>query len=242
MLLTTKGIVLSCLDYSETSIIVRVYTEQLGLQSYIVKGVRKKGARIKRNLFSPLSIIQLVANHKEGDGLRIIREVSCLHHLNSIATDMSKTAVCIFMSELLSHSFSAQMADPVHYQFLEESILYLNQSTESIPEFPLAFMLKLAQFLGLEPHNNFSGSNIHFDMIGGNFSSHPPAHAYYFSLPLSEKFSQALTASESGYISGIHDYRTRTELLTKMLTYYRLHIPSFGELKSVQVLTDVFRD
>ncbi|NTW99752.1 MAG: DNA repair protein RecO, partial [Geobacteraceae bacterium] len=77
--MSTRGIVLHSMDYSETSIIVRVYTEQLGLQSYIVKGVRKKGARLKRNLFSPLSVLKLVANHKEGEGLRVLREAACFH-------------------------------------------------------------------------------------------------------------------------------------------------------------------
>ena len=38
----TKGIVLSSVKYSESSIICKVYTAKLGLQSYIVNGVRKR--------------------------------------------------------------------------------------------------------------------------------------------------------------------------------------------------------
>ncbi len=106
MILSTKGVVLHCKDYSETSILARVYTEQLGLQTYIAKGVRKKGARIKRNLFAPLSLIQLTANHKEGEGLRVLRDASCEYQLNGIATDMAKTAVSIYISELLTRAIS----------------------------------------------------------------------------------------------------------------------------------------
>ena len=44
----TKGIVLSSVKYSESSIICKIYTAKLGLQSYIVNGVRKKkGGRRK---------------------------------------------------------------------------------------------------------------------------------------------------------------------------------------------------
>ncbi len=242
MILSTKGVVLHCMDYSETSIIARVYTEQLGLQSYIVKGVRKKGARIKRNLFAPLSIIQLIANHKEGEGLRVMRDASCEHQLNAIATDMAKTAVSIFMSELLSRTISAQMADPNLYYFIENAALNLENTQESIAGFPLAFTVGLTRFLGFDPHNNFSPENSYFDMTGGNFCSHPPGHPYYFSSPLSDTFSEVLSAIDAGIISIKADHKTRNDLLLRMLEYIRIHIPAFGEMKSVQVLSDVLKD
>jgi DNA repair protein RecO (recombination protein O) len=240
--MSTKGVVLHCMDYSETSIIAKVYTEQLGLQSYMAKGVRKKGARIKRNLFAPLSIIQLVANHKEGEGLRVIRDASCEFQLNGIATDMAKTAVSIYISELLTRSFSAQMADPNLYEFIEDAILNLDRATSSIAGFPLAFTIGLTQFLGFDPHNNFSISNTYFDMAGGNFCAHPPDHPYYFCSPLSDSLSEVLTALNAGVVSIRTDYATRSELLSKMLEYFRIHIPAFGGIKSVQVLSDVLKD
>jgi len=242
MILSTKGVVLHCMDYSETSIIARIYTEQLGLQSYIVKGVRKKGARIKRNLFAPLSIIQLIANHKEGEGLRVMRDASCEHQLNAIATDMAKTAVSIYMSELLSRTITAQMADPNLYYFIEKAVLNLDNTNESIAGFPLAFTIGLTRFLGFDPLNDFSPENNYFDMTGGNFCAHPPGHPYYFSSPLSDAFSEILSAIDAGIFSIKTDYKTRSELLLRMLEYIRIHIPAFGEMKSVQVLSDVLKD
>jgi len=242
MIMSTKGIVLHCMDYSETSIITRIYTEQLGLQSYIVKGVRKKGARIKRNLFSPLSILNLVANHKENDGLRVMRDASCEYQLNGIATDMAKTAVSIYIGELLTRTFSAQMADPNLYNFIEDAVLNLDRATDSISGFPLSFTIGLTQFMGFAPHNNFSAAHSFFDMQNGNFCAFPPEHPYYFSLPLSDSFSEALTTLNVGIVSLKMGYAIRNELLNKMLEYFRIHIPTFGELKSVQVLSDVLKD
>jgi len=242
MIISTKGVVLHCMDYSETSIIARVFTEQLGLQTYIVKGVRKKGARIKRNLFAPLSIIQLVANHKEGEGMRVMRDASCEFQLNGIATDMAKTAVSIYISELLSHTVSAQMADPNLYGFIEDAILNLDRATGAISGFPLSFTIGLTQFMGFDPHNNFSVNDTYFDMEGGNFCSHPPDHPYYLSSPLSNRLSEVLTALNAGVVSIVADHSTRSELLAKMLEYYRIHLPAFGEIKSVQVLSDVLME
>jgi DNA repair protein RecO (recombination protein O) len=230
------------MDYSETSIIAKVYTEQLGLQSYIAKGVRKKGSKIKRNLFAPLSIIQLTANHKEVEGLRVLREASCEYQLNHIATDMAKTAVSIFIAELLTRTVSAQMTDPNLYHFIENAVLNLDKTTDSIAGFPLGFAISLTQFMGFDPHNNFNADNIYFDMTGGNFCSHPPDHMYYFSSPLSDSFSEILTAINAGIMSIKADHKTRSELLMKTLEYFRIHIPSFGEMKSVQVLSEVLKD
>ncbi len=242
MILSTKGIVLHCMDYSETSIIARVYTEQLGLQTYIVKGVRKKGARIKRNLFAPLSIIQLVANHKEGEGMRVMRDASCEYQLNGIATDMAKTTVSIYISELLSRSVSAQLSDPNLFEFIEDAVLNLDRATGSVAGFPLSFTIGLTQFMGFDPHNNFSINETYFDMEEGNFCLHAPDHPYYLSSPLSNRLSEVLTALNAGVISIVADHATRSELLLKMLEYYRIHLPSFGEIKSVKVLSDVLKD
>ncbi len=242
MILSTKGIVLHCMDYSETSIISKVYTEQLGLQSYIAKGVRKKGARFKKNLFSPLSIIQLTANHKEGEGLRVLRDASCEYQLNGIATDIRKTAVSIYIAELLTRTVSAQMTDPNLYHFIESAVLNLEQSKESIAGFPLGFTISLTQFMGFDPHNNFNSGNTYFDMIGGNFGPHPPDHMYYFSSPLSDNFSEVLSAINAGILNIKADFKTRSELLLRMLEYFRIHISTFGEMKSVQVLSDVLKD
>ena len=40
MLVSTEAIVLSYIKYSETSIIVKCFTESDGLKSYLIKGIR----------------------------------------------------------------------------------------------------------------------------------------------------------------------------------------------------------
>jgi DNA repair protein RecO (recombination protein O) len=242
MILSTRGIVLHCMDYSETSIIARVYTEQLGLQSYIVKGARKKGAGIRKNLFAPLSLLQLVATHKEGEGLRILREASCIHQLNGIATDMARMSVSIYVSELLSRTLSTQMADPELFRFLEQQTLELDTTSGSVAAFPLMFTLGFTRFMGFDPHNNFSEADCYFDMMGGNFCPLPPAHPHYLAMPLSHELSRMLHCAETGEMPPALSHSVRMDLLKALLDYYRVHIPAFGEMRSVQVLSDVLKE
>ncbi len=54
MLYTTQGIVLSHIKYRETSIIAKVFTEALGLQAYMVHGVRTKKTNTVLPFFSLL--------------------------------------------------------------------------------------------------------------------------------------------------------------------------------------------
>ena len=72
MLVTTEAIVLSKINYSETSLIVRCYTLSDGLKSYIVKG-SKQGRNGKKNtaLFQPLNQLEITSQHKAKSSLSI---------------------------------------------------------------------------------------------------------------------------------------------------------------------------
>ena len=49
----TRAIVLHCIKYSETSVIAKIYTEKLGMQSYMVKGVRAAKSKSKAAMLQP---------------------------------------------------------------------------------------------------------------------------------------------------------------------------------------------
>ncbi len=78
MLIKTRGIVLSYLKYRETSIIARIYTERLGVQSYVVNGVRKAKPPGRIALFQPFTLLELVAYVARGSGgLTRLSEFRC---------------------------------------------------------------------------------------------------------------------------------------------------------------------
>jgi DNA repair protein RecO (recombination protein O) len=91
MLHKTRGIVLHTTNYSETSVIAKVYTELFGLQSYLINGVRNKKAKVKANLLQPLSLLNLVAYHKERNGLQRVSEVSTGTTFTSIPYNIIKS-------------------------------------------------------------------------------------------------------------------------------------------------------
>lgn len=241
MIISTTGIVLYQSEYSETSLIIKAFTEQFGLQSYIVKGVRKKGARVKRNLFGPLSMIDLVAYGKENTGLHLIKEVSNHRQFNTISGDITRSAVLLFMNELLYRSIRGEMPDKKLFSFIYHSVVDLDTTEKSLAMFPLRFALQLAGFLGFDPQNNYSEECPFFDMLEGEFTEVCPTHPHYLE-PQSGRLLSGLLDEDTVDIIRIPDHKMRTALLEKILEYYRLHLPAFGEMNSHHILSTVLQD
>ena len=59
MIESTKGICLHYYKYSENSVIAKIFTENFGLQSYVIKGVKNKKSKNKLNILQSLNIVQL---------------------------------------------------------------------------------------------------------------------------------------------------------------------------------------
>ena len=60
MIIKTRGILLKTTKYSETSLICKILTEERGLKSYIISGVRKKKGKTSAGLLQVMSILDLV--------------------------------------------------------------------------------------------------------------------------------------------------------------------------------------
>jgi len=126
------------------------------------------------------------------------------------------------------------------FAFISESLINLDQTGKDIATIPLLFSLRLTAFLGCRPQNNYSSLNEIFDMQEGQFVSAVPDHHHFIRPPISIKLGELLSPDAEDQVS--FDYITRSSLLEKIMEYYRLHLPAFGEMKSHQVLSIVLKD
>lgn len=239
MLQNTRGIVFQQFKYSESSIIAKIYTEQYGLQSYIVKGVRSKRAKIKPALFQPLNLLELVVYHKEGKSLNHLSEVKIALPFQSIPIDFNKRSMLFFLNELLYRSIREEIPNPALFEWLFKAITWLDLSDANIVNYHLAFMIQLSRFLGFYPKKNVDRQTDFFDLQEGLFLNRMPEHPYFMKgkdVELLEKLQES-TFEMSGKISMSNS--ERRHLLDSFVTYYRLHLPGFGEMKSLDVLKAV---
>lgn len=224
MLYKTRGIVINYIRYKESSIIARIFTEQFGIQAYIVNGVRtKKGSKIA--LYQPLTLLDLVVYHKHNANLFRISEIKCREAFNNIPIDIKRSCIAMFFTEVLSKTIKGE-TEPNLFNFIYQSILFLEHIEENYENIHLQFLLKLSKYLGFEPETEIEILNQIGQVPVENDIINEPA------------LLKALMVSD--YNNGIKlSNSSRRKLLDIILRYYSLHVENFGEMKSVQVLKEV---
>ena len=240
MLHKTRGIVIHFTNYSESSVVAKVYTEAFGIQSYLINSVRSKKGKVKQNMLQPLTLLNLVVYHKDRPGLQRISEINLHSNLNNIHLDIRKSALTIFLAEFLNKTLHEEEANPELFEFLIQHILLLNELEEEISLFHLHFMLGLTKFLGFLPGGIYSETNKYFDLKEGIFVPILPTHSGFIKDSLAKEFSELLLA-ESGDLKHISLSKNhKKDLLSAILSYYHHHISGFGEMKSLSILEEIF--
>lgn len=240
----TKGIVLRSVKYGETSIIATIYTEIFGIQSYMVKGVRKssKTSSGKAIYFQPSAILDIVVYHNPLKNLNFIKEFEWGYLYKHVLTDVIKNTVAMYMVEILQHSLKQPEANPDLFYMIEESLKQLDNGNSVLTaNLSLYFSLHLAGELGFKIQGSYSSSTPILDMQEGIFVSNIPNHSFYIEKALAEATSQLLHIHFYNDLEHIPLNRSTRQELTKIYqNYIALHVQDFGEIKSLPVLQEIF--
>ncbi|MFI5220549.1 MAG: DNA repair protein RecO [Bacteroidia bacterium] len=240
MLRKTRGIVLQVTKFSESSIVTKIYTEEFGLQSYLMNGVRKHKAKFNSNIFRPLSLIDLVAYQKSTNhGLKRIAEISCNHHFISIPYDVAKSSVAIFLNEIIYRSIREEEKNPSLFQFLQNAITILDLKTTDCSWFHLFFMIHFTKYLGYFPNSNYYENNFIFNLQDGIFQKDVPLHSHYLNNSLTKFLYRMMNSTFEDYHLAELNFRQKNELLSALVTYFEFHHTHGGHIKSHRVLHEV---
>lgn len=220
MLHKTQGIVFRLTRYGDTSIIVTIFTSLFGLQTYIVNGVRSKSSKGRIALFQPLTLLDLVVYYKENSGIKRIKEVRCLHPYQSLQSDIRKSAIAMFINEVLGKTVREENQAQELFEFLLQSLIFLDEQKSDFENFHLVLLLKLSRFLGF-------GTNQSEELLTGRLTGQ-------------EEEVLLKKLIDCRYEDKLHmTVEQRRTLLEIILRFYSTHIDSLGEIRSVQVLKEV---
>jgi len=239
MLHKTRGIVLKTTLYSESSVVVQIFTDKFGIQSYMINGVKKPKAKIRMNMLQSLHLVDMVVYHKPNSSIQRISELRPSPVFRTIPYDILKSTMVIFLNEVLYKSIRQQNADENIFDYIFNAISWFDESDESNSNFHLAFLLKLSRFLGFAPSMETKSDSSYFDLQEGEFKSLPPLHPFFIEKTAAILFISLFTTPFEKLSEIKIDNVTRRLILDKILVYYTLHTASFGEIKSHQVLEDV---
>lgn len=236
----TKGIVFHQLKYSDTSIIVKIYTEYFGLQSYIFKGVRKKNAILKASIFQPLSLVEIVVNHKANNSIQHVKEIRNINPFTTIYYDVKKSSMILFINELLYKAIREEEVNKPLFDFIFDNVILLDKCTKNYADFHLCFTLKLTRYLGFIPTNNYSDNKCFFNLNEGIFQNQYLDNGFYANKQISFFINKIFNDAFDSTVASILSRNMRNELLKTILLYYRIHLASMKELYSHIVLEEVF--
>lgn len=236
MLVKTKAIVISTLKYQEKSLIVKCFTQSDGLKSYFVRNAFSSGkASQKIAYFQPLTILEIEANHKNKGTLENFSEIKIATPFRSVHSDVIKSTIVMFISEILHHSIHEEEKNEPLFDFLEAALDWLDNNDETA-NFHLILMLETAKFLGFYP----DVSEMHqpfFEMTEGVFSQF---HAISSLSEIDSSLLKKLIGLKFDSDRKTFHVSERQILLKILIDYYSFHLDGFKKPKSLEVLKEVF--
>jgi DNA repair protein RecO (recombination protein O) len=243
MIQKTKGIVLRSVKFGETSLVVTMFTELFGLQSYIVNGVRtvsKKGTA-KAALFQPAAVLELVAYHNEYKNLQRLKEYRWDYLYQHIFSDVRKNSVALFLIELLTKCLKQPEANADLFYFTEDALRHLDEANDAITaNFPLYFALHLPVFFGFRISDEYSETRHYLDLAEGTFVEDMPKHPHFLQDREAAAVSHILKIMQPSELEQValnQDIRRR--ITHGLEEFYTLHIPDFGIMRTLPVLREV---
>lgn len=241
MLIKTRGIILKSTKYSETSIISDIYTEQKGLHSYIISGVRSKRSKVSASLMQPMTLVEMVAYYKNEKSLSRIKEIKAAHTFNNIPFDISRGAIGLLMVELTRKTIRESEEQPQLFNFLFDSFQFLDLTDQSVANIHLQFMVDLSTFLGFRPLINPGiDGKAYFDMKEGVFVAELPDHIYFMNQDYSAIMKQFLNSTIQDCASVKMNRTSRNEFLEQLILFYRLQLDNFPGLNAHSILKEIF--
>jgi len=240
MLDKTRGIVLHQIKYTDSGIVVQMYTRKFGRQSFLIKGMRNRKTGKHNILFQPMFILDLELYHKPTREMQSLKEFSVSFTPYNIYDNIKKSSVAIFLGEVLTSVLKEESPHEELFEFIEESIIYFEKSKEGYANFHIAFLAGLSSFLGFEPGPRLDREDAFFDMTNGVFVSLPPVHGNYANEEITNILADFFVASYDTISNIALTGKMRNDVLEALVKFYSLHLPGLKKIKSLEVLKEVF--
>ncbi|MBI1184357.1 DNA repair protein RecO [bacterium] len=236
MLHAGRGIVLGFIKYGESSVIARIFTEKHGLVPFMVQGVFRKKARISASQLQPLTLLDMVYYFRDNKQVQNIKEVRANPPLNIIQSNVVKSSLAIFASDVLKQLLKNTGSEPDLFHEVYAQVVALNGAEEASAYWPHHFLIEVAKTQGFAPMQEAGGRFFHLGE--GKFTNIPMGNNDTMQADETALFVQLLERrNETANVP--RDLRNR--LLDKLISYCAYHSGGFAELKSLSVIRNILR-
>jgi DNA repair protein RecO (recombination protein O) len=240
MLSKTDAIVLKTIKYSDSKLIAKIYTRELGLKTFFIPVSRSSKSKLKQALLQNLTQLSIECESRENKQFATLKEISCNYHYLDLTLNVLKSSIASFLNEVILNCIKEEEKNETIFDFITFSFQWLDNAEEYYTNFHLYFLIELTRHLGFYPQNNYSTALIYFDLQNGAFCETSPIHANYLIGENARLISDLLMLDVKNLRLYNISKQERDQLVNNLILFYRLHISGFKELKSLQVLRETF--
>ncbi len=240
-MVTTQGFVLHTVPYGDTSVIAKVFTRELGVCSYIVKGVRGGRSKVKQNLLQPLSHLDMVVYDSTKHDINYIKEMTpVMRPMAALAATGAPQALSFFICEALYKSLRDNEPQKELFDYITHLLDNISQERISLAHYPVLFLIQMTYFDGILPVNNYDMRYKYFNVDKGCFEIEDPTRPQ-----INERLSNLLHVylqeyQERGKQDAINMHsvalKERLALMDLLIAYMQHHLAGFKNFKSHEIL------
>lgn len=237
MIIQSKAILISSLKYGDKDLILKIYTLEDGIKSFMFRNAFSS----KKNAFKflPLSSVNVVFDSKHNKNIQFFKEISPAHFYQTIYSNPYKQTVILFLSEILNSVLTAEEKDKNLFDFIENSLIEFDSKPKNYADFHLWFLINLTKNLGFYPNRINENAN-YFDLENGIFTNQTDSTSILVQNDL-KSFIRLLHFDFSRQTENLFSREQRNQLLLNLIRYYELHIHGFRKPNSLEVLSQIFK-
>lgn len=241
MLTKTEAIVLRSIKYNDQTMIVDMLTCGYGRLSFAVRMSKSPRSKVKRQLFQQAALMEVEFDYRQRSAMQHIKSAYVSTPYTTILTNPYKLSIVMFLSEFLSHATRSEQQNAPLYEYVRAGLEWLDGCKGAFSNFHIVFMLRLSRLLGFYPDVETQREGCFFDLRSGCFAALRPLHPDFLEPADAAKIALIMRMDypTMHLFAMSHDERNRC--VDAILRFYRLHIPDFPELKSLDVLKELFR-
>jgi len=235
MLGKSEGIVLKTIRYSESSVITRIFTREFGELSFMVPGVRSTKNKSKGSLFQPLQFLELDIYYHPNKKLLKLKEFRPAYIYHSLYMDILKQSIALFTIEALSKCIHEHEVNTDLYDYVRKFLLETDLNEKQDVLAPQRLLLQFSHILGFAPlFPKNPETDLYFNLEAGAFEPMPGIDGLSLDKNTSGLLLQLMSSAAPKFRSNERQLLTDT-----LVSYFRVHIPGFSQMASLEVLKQI---
>jgi len=240
MFVKSRALVLHTFKYNDAASVSVLFTEEKGPVSFLVRVPKTRRGSGRHKLFRQLNVLEIEWEPHESRSLQHVRNVCAIYTYAAIPFDPDKMAISMFIGDFLYHSLKGEHAGRPLFEYLFSSLQWLDAASSSFANFHLVFLIRLSRFLGFLPNVSDYVPHSSFDLLNSCFTLSPTVHSHLLGEAEAAGIPLLLRMNYDTMHLFHFSREERNRLLDVINEYYRLHIPDFPKLKSLEVLRQLY--